>query len=109
MTIHMAAIGALALAQQVALPEYASAIRCAGLVEAGDELVADEAASKPLFDAAIFWGLAASERARKDGVSTQQFKADQERARAKALDELKREDPGAGEEIIDCVMRVPKR
>lgn len=102
-------LAALLLAQQGPLPPYADSIRCAGLVEAADQIEADEVRSKPLYDAALFWGLAASERARKDGISSAGFKADQVRARETALAELKSGDAAAADATIECVMKVPPR
>lgn len=100
---------ALLLAQQEELPAYADSIRCAGLAEAADQLEADEARSRPLYDAALYWGLAASERARKDGIASATFKADQLRARETALKQLKSGDADAAGAAIQCVMKVPQR
>ena len=102
-------LAVLLLAQAGQLPPYGESIRCAALAEAADQREDDEALSHRYFDAAIFWGLAASERARQDGLASAQFTVDQERARAFALGELAADRPGPAQELLDCLARVPGR
>lgn len=97
----------LGLAGPGPLPPYAESIRCAGLAEAASQ--ASDGRSQEgrrLFDAAMFWGLAASEGGRKEGVAAGTFKSDQVSARLRAAGELA---PGAAAkaELDACVARVP--
>lgn len=87
------------------LPPYTEAIRCAGLAEASYELATSKYRKAQMFDASVFWGLTASERARKDGVSAAAFGDDQVRARRLASAELRRGN--ASSELESCVRRVP--
>lgn len=106
----MIALLALALVQQGELPPYADSIRCAGLSEAATKLATPDSDEwRKSFDAALFWGLAASERGQKDRVLATRFKADQVAAREKALGELKAGDAAAKAELAACLKRVPRR
>jgi hypothetical protein len=104
----MIALLVAAAVQQGALPPYGESIRCAGLAEAATKLaVRDTPEWRKMFDAALFWGLAAAERGQKDRVPATQFKADQIAAREKALAELNAGGAPAKEELAACVRRVP--
>jgi hypothetical protein len=100
-----------AMAQKAAgkLPPYAESIRCAGLAEAAANLEPGGPAANrgAAFDAAIFWGMAASEAARKDGLSGERFTADQVEAAAKAERELRAPGTDALTELALCIARVP--
>jgi hypothetical protein len=90
------------------LPPYAESIRCAGLAEGAAGLEDPATArGRRLYDAAIFWGMAASERARKDGLSPDRFTADQKRAAEQAGAELRGGGGGAAAELDRCLERVP--
>jgi hypothetical protein len=90
------------------LPPYAESIRCAGLAEAAAKLEPGGVSAKSAsFDAAIFWGMAASEAARKDGLSGERFTADQVEAAAKADRELRGPGTDALTELAFCIARVP--
>jgi hypothetical protein len=84
------------------LPPYAESIRCAGLAEAD----AEQSRSDLAFDAAIYWGMAASEAARNNGVSAERFAQDQKEAATKAKADL---ETGQGilEELVDCLAAAP--
>ncbi|HEY0148551.1 MAG TPA: hypothetical protein VGB70_06060 [Allosphingosinicella sp.] len=89
------------------LPPYLESIRCAGLAEAAAKREKDGVGfGRVYFDAAIFWGMAASERARKDGISGARFTADQEAAAAKAHAEFEAGSTTAADELARCVARV---
>ena len=87
------------------LPPYAESIRCAGLAEAAGALRPRE---RGLFDGALFWGLAASEAARKAKYSAKRFTRDQKRAAAAARRELKARGSSAEAELEACLARVPQ-
>jgi hypothetical protein len=96
-------------AAPTSLPPYGESIRCAGLAEAAARLENDGVKpGRAAFDAAIFWGMAASEAARKDGLSGARFTADQEQAAAKAAVDLQAPGTDALVELALCVARVPR-
>ena len=89
------------------LPPYSQSIRCAGLAEAAMKAGAAGAEERRLFEAAIFWGMAASEAARKAKYPSARFTADQLSAAAAAKAELQAKAPGARVELAACLARVP--
>ncbi|HEY0027661.1 MAG TPA: hypothetical protein VGC35_07305 [Allosphingosinicella sp.] len=90
------------------LPPYAESIRCAGLAEAASRREEGGVRfSKVNFSAAIFWGMAASERGRKDGVTGARFDADQRAAAAKADSEFEAGSNAAAAELARCIARIP--
>ncbi len=104
-----AAMPAFAAGPNGKLPPYAESIRCAGLAEAAARRDADGIGpGRPYYDAALFWGMAASEAARKDGLSGARFTADQQEAAARARAELDAPGTEAFEELARCVARVPR-
>jgi hypothetical protein len=90
------------------LPPYAEALRCGGLTEAaastGDP---SSDAGRAAFDAAIFWGLAASEAARKAKLPAARFTSDQKDAAALARGQLEARSAAAWAELDACLKRVP--
>lgn len=84
---------------------YADSIRCAGLAEAALDRQTGDGRRK-LFDTAMYWGLAASERARSEGISARRFTYDQKDAKERALRDLAA-GTHAGRELDDCTARVP--
>jgi hypothetical protein len=88
------------------LPPYTVSIRCAGLAEAAHEKASREEQHR-LFDAAMFWGLAASDRARADGLTAAVFSADQQAAKTKGAEDLAKTDGKAVEELKVCLETVP--
>lgn len=103
----MLALALLLVQQAGPLPPYAESIRCAALAEAAHRLDKEGPEAARHYDAALFWGLAASERARNDGIAAPQFTADQERARGLALPDLAGGQPKPMQELLDCLARVP--
>ena len=93
------------------LPTYAHALRCAGLTGAWSRepgLASAEALRR--FDASLFWGLAASEVARRTRPPAARMEADTPAALERAQAELAR--PGAAaaaarRELAACVAEVP--
>lgn len=99
-----------ALSAKPKLPPYAESMRCSGLAEAATRREKDKVAVEAHltnFDAAIFWGMAASDRARKDGLSGIRFTADQKEAALKARAELDAGSKAAADELARCIARVP--
>jgi hypothetical protein len=90
------------------LPPYTEGIRCAGLAEAAFG-ASDQASrrGRQLYDAAIFWGLAASEAARKAGLLAERFTRDQQEAAAKGRSDLAGGAPQPAAELEACLKRVP--
>jgi hypothetical protein len=87
------------------LPPYTESIRCAGLAE-GAAAGASGEEERRLYDAAIFWGMAASEAARKAKLPGSRFTEDQLAAAAAAKTELAAEGAGAKAELAACLARV---
>jgi len=94
-------------ARRAPLPPYSEAIRCAALTEAAAKLATGTAEEAPRFDEAMFWGLAASESARKAKLSSARFKQDQRESATAALARLEAADAGAAAELAACRKRVP--
>ena len=91
-----------------ALPPYEVSIRCAGLAEA--EVRRREIQKLPTsreFDVAIFWGMAASESARKSRLPAARFTKDQEAATARASQDLGADSNGAAAELANCISQTP--
>ena len=104
----MIAAALLLLAQHhEPLPAYADSSRCSGLVAAASKLHKDRPDWRIYYDALIFWSMAASERARKDGLSSKKFEADQTAEQARALPQLEAADAAAMAELDACMKRVP--
>jgi len=101
------AASAPAAAEGPPLPPYPEALRCAALTEAAATLATGTAEEAPRFDAAVFWGLAASESARKARLPSARFKQDQRESGAAALERLKAADAAAAAELEACRRRVP--
>jgi hypothetical protein len=109
LTLALLLTPGLAEAKKPKLPPYAQSIRCAGLAEVAARPGKDgkRPESGTAFDAAIFWGMAASEAARNNGISGEQFTADQLAAAAKAEKELFGPGTDALTELARCIARVP--
>jgi hypothetical protein len=97
----------LAAAPPAAVPPYADSIRCAGLAEASTR-IGPKKPTDAAFDTALYWGLAASEAARKNGLPAERFTADQVAAADKAEAELRDPRSDAPVELAFCIARVPK-
>lgn len=104
----MIALALVLLIQSETLPAYADASRCAALTAAHQHALGDEAAeSGAAYDASLFWSLAMSERARKDGISSARFERDLLEATGRAEKQLAAKEPAATAELARCVARVP--
>lgn len=94
--------------QVLGLASYDDAVRCAGLTQAASELEGGETArGRLLFDAALYWSLAAGQAADAAGRAPQISDNDQTRARIRAVHELSRGDAGASEGLTHCLDRTP--
>ncbi|MES2989230.1 MAG: hypothetical protein V4808_15115 [Pseudomonadota bacterium] len=102
---------ALALAlviQSEKLPQYADAVKCAGLTAAQHKLLGHyNAKSEAAFDASIFWSMAAMERARKDGADHARFERDVADAAELATAGLVARSRTVRAELKKCIARVP--
>ena len=112
----MSPLLALALFAQVAAPAipeprvipYVEVVRCAGLTQAASELEGGESPEgRSLFDAALYWSLAASQAALASGRSTVDADADQTRARILAVRQLESASTGAQGDLAACRRRTP--
>jgi hypothetical protein len=104
-------IAALSLAapqEARTLVSYDDAVRCAGLTGAASELEGGESTEgRALFDAALYWSLAAMGAAEARGRSTAEAEADQTRARLEAVRQLTAEDAAARAALARCRQRTP--
>lgn len=72
------------------LISYDEAVRCAGLSQAASELEGGESREgRALYDAALYWSLAASQAAQASGRNATASDADQTRARILAVRQLR--------------------
>lgn len=106
----------LALIAQVAAPAtpqprvilYVEVVRCAGLTQVASELEGGEnPEGRSLFDAALYWSLAASQAALASGRSTVDADADQTRARVLAVRLLGSATTQAQSDLAACRRRTP--
>ena len=112
----MIALGVLILASLVAadpapgegLVSYAEAVQCAGLTQAASELEGGESVrGKRLYDAALYWSLAAMQAATAAGKSSTAAEADQTRARIAAVRRLNIDATTAQGALQRCLERTP--
>lgn len=104
----------LVLLQQAPVPApmqvlpYVAVVRCAGLTQAASELEGGESPEgRALFDAALYWSLAASQAGDISGRPSVQADADQTRARILAVRQLQSANPEARAELVACRRRTP--
>lgn len=91
-----------------ALTSYADAVRCAGLTQAASELEGGESArGKQLYDAALYWSLAAMQAARASGRPAATAEAEQTRARIAAVRQLSAGNHEARAGLGQCLRRTP--
>lgn len=118
LTLLMLAVGLLAREPEggqgrpapAETPSPAEAARCAGLTQAASELNAegpDAARTRRLYDAGLYWSLAAMQAAKAAGQSTEAAEAAQTRRRAQALAELRAGGAEARDELARCLARTP--
>lgn len=112
----MSPLLALVLIAQVAAPAappprvmpYVEVLRCAGLTQAASELEGGESTEgQILFDAALYWSLAASQIALAGGQSPEKADADQNSARILAVRQLQSGNAQARTELDTCRRRTP--
>lgn len=90
------------------LLSYEAAVRCAGLTQAASEMEGGESAQgKSLFDAALYWSLAAGQAADASGQPAAAADADQTRARILAVRQLNTGSSEARAELQRCRARTP--
>ena len=107
MVFHLILAGlALQASPQAGLVSYAEAVRCAGLTQAASELEGGESAEgRALYDAALYWSLAAMQAGTAAGKTSQAADADQTRARIQAVRQLS----GGGAEVRAALARCRAR
>ena len=87
---------------------YDEAVRCAGLSQAASELEGSESGrGRTLFDAALYWSLAAMQMSQFAGRPDAQAETDQTRARLRAVRELSAGDAAARAALDACLQRTP--
>lgn len=90
------------------LMSYDQTVRCAGLAQAASELEGGESVQgRRLFDAALYWSLAATQAAAAAGRPTDQSDAEQTRARIEAVAALNGGAAAAREALETCLARTP--
>lgn len=90
------------------LISYDEAVRCAGLTQAASEMEGGESANgKALFDAALYWSLAAGQAAQAAGKPATFADTDQSRARITAVQQLNANNPAARADLQRCRARTP--
>ncbi|MFN4295915.1 MAG: hypothetical protein ACK4FB_03670 [Brevundimonas sp.] len=105
--VAMAVLSGLS-GQVTVLTGYESAVRCAGLTQAASELEGGESArGQRLFDAALYWSLAAGQAADAAGRPAEISDNDQTRARIRAVRELNAGEDAAREALSRCLERTP--
>ncbi|GAA0194421.1 hypothetical protein GCM10010203_51850 [Actinomadura yumaensis] len=90
------------------LVSYEESVRCAGLTQAASELEGGESAEgRSLYDAALFWSLAAMQAATAAGKPARAAEADQTRARIEAVRQLSADAPAARAALQRCRRKTP--
>lgn len=90
------------------LLSYDDTVRCAGLTQAASELEGGESAEgRSLYDAALFWSLAATQAASASGREARASDADQTRARVLAVRQLTAAEAEARAVLARCRARTP--
>jgi hypothetical protein len=83
---------------------YTAALACAGIAEAAARR---DPGNRAAFDAALYWGMAASERAREDKLPAKVFTRHQKGAAASAAADLEAGKAEAVAFLASCIARVP--
>ena len=95
-------------ASRVVLISYDDSVRCAGLTQAASELEGGESGEgRALFDAALYWSLAAAQAADASGRGSAAADADQTRARILAVRQLSAGAADARAALQRCRQRTP--
>ena len=97
-----------ATASRPTLLSYADAVRCAGLTQAASELEGGESREgRALFDAALYWSLAAAQAAEASRRGATAADTDQTRARILAVRQLSARNAQARATLRRCRQRTP--
>lgn len=104
------AVAAVLFAQSLGgLVSYEEAVRCAGLTQAASELEGGESQEgRALYDAALYWSLAAMRAGTATGRTSQAAENDQTRARIEGVRQLSADAPAARAALRQCRERAPK-
>lgn len=95
-------------ARSSGLVSYAEAVRCAGLTQAASELEGAESAhGRSLYDAALYWSLAAMQAGQAAGRTTVLAEADQTGARVAAVRQLTEQDAETRAALARCRTLTP--
>lgn len=104
----VAALAVLAPAQATRLVSYDEAVRCAGLTQAASELEGGESAyGRALYDAALYWSLAAMQTATASGRNPVAAENDQTRARVDSVKRLSANEAEARAGLQRCRRMTP--
>ena len=99
----------LQAAPSAGLVSYEEAVRCAGLTQAASELEGGESPEgRALYDAALYWSLAAMRAGTAAGRTSQAAENDQTRARIEGVRQLSADAPAARAALRQCRERAPK-
>ncbi|AYG95166.1 hypothetical protein D8I30_08210 [Brevundimonas naejangsanensis] len=100
---------ALGPAQANRLVSYDEAVRCAGLTQAASELEGGESRyGRQLYDAALYWSLAAMQAATTAGRDPTAAEDDQTRARLQSVRRLSAGDAEARSALQRCRQKAPR-
>lgn len=117
----VAALSAIAVLAQASAPapsqgrpaprlvSYEEAVRCAGLTQAASELEGGESRyGRQLYDAALYWSLAAMQAATAAGRDPDLAERDQSRARIDAVRRLSAGEAQSRTLLLDCRRKAPR-
>ena len=103
-----AALVALGSPQTTRLVSYDEAVRCAGLTQAASELEGGESRyGRTLYDAALYWSLAAMQAATASGRNPIAAENDQTRARVDSVKRLSANEAEARAGLQQCRRMTP--
>ena len=103
-----AALAVLGPAQTTRLVSYDEAVRCAGLTQAASELEGGESRyGRTLYDAALYWSLAAMQAATASGRNPIAAENDQTRARVDSVKRLSANEAEARAGLQQCRRMTP--
>ena len=104
-----AALAVLGPSQATRLVSYDEAVRCAGLTQAASELEGGESRyGRTLYDAALYWSLAAMQAAPASGRAPVAAENDQTRARLDSVKRLSAGETEARAVLQRCRQKTPR-
>lgn len=104
-----AALTVLGPPQTAPLVSYDEAVRCAGLTQAASELEGGESRyGRSLYDAALYWSLAAMQAATAAGRDPTAAESDQTRARVDSVKRLSAKEGEARAALARCRQKTPR-